>query len=62
MGTYLLIAVVALYYVLLVRSHVRPYLLLRVKGEHMKYLLTAALPITGVCRCASFSGVSAGFT
>jgi hypothetical protein len=23
-------------------------LLLRVKGEHMKYLLTAALPITGV--------------
>jgi hypothetical protein len=48
MGTYLLIAVVALYYVLLVRSHVRPYLLLRVKGEHMKYLLTAALLITGV--------------
>jgi hypothetical protein len=47
MGIYLLITVVALYYVLLVRSHVRPYLLLRVKAEHMKYLLTAAL-ITGV--------------
>ena len=46
--TYLLIALVAVYYVLLVRSHVRPYLLLRVKVEHMKYLLTAALLITGV--------------
>jgi hypothetical protein len=47
MGTYP-IAIVALYYVLLVRSHVRPYLLLRVKAEHMKYLLMAALLITGV--------------
>jgi len=41
--TYVLIAIVALYYVLLVRSHVRPYLLLRVKGNHMKYLPMAAL-------------------
>jgi hypothetical protein len=41
--TYVLIAIVALYYVLLVRSHVRPYLLLRVKGDHMKYLPIAAL-------------------
>jgi hypothetical protein len=47
METYLLIAVVALYYVMVVRSHVRPYLLMRVKAEHMKYLLTAALLITG---------------
>lgn len=41
--TYVLIAIVALYYVLLVRSHVRPYLLLRVKKDHMKYLPMAAL-------------------
>ena len=44
--TYLLIAIVALYYVLLVRSHVRPYLLLRVKSNHMKYLPMAALLVT----------------
>lgn len=44
--TYVLIAIVALYYVLLVRSHVRPYLLLRVKGDHMKYLPMAALLVT----------------
>jgi len=44
--TYLLIAIVALYYVLLVRSHVRPYLLLRVKSNLMKYLPMAALLIT----------------
>jgi hypothetical protein len=44
--TYVLIAIVALYYVLLVRSHVRPYLLLRVKGDHMKHLRMAALLAT----------------
>jgi len=44
--TYLLIAIVALYYVLLVRSHVRPYLLLRVKSNHMKYLPMVALLVT----------------
>jgi predicted MFS family arabinose efflux permease len=44
--TYVLIAIVGLYYVLLVRSHVRPYLLLRVKGDHMKYLPMAALLVT----------------